>query len=95
MLADVGPVRPAVRLRPPVAAPAEEPARRVIIRDLSDTETLTAVQGQVENLTRGLPDIQIDELPLPMQQHTIGVPRRWTRLLRMIAQTVAYYQEHH
>lgn len=53
------------------------------------------MQGQVENLTRGLPDVQIDELPLPMQQHTIGVPRRWTRLLRMIAHTVAYYQEHH
>lgn len=61
MLADVGHVRPAVRLRPPVAAPAEEPARRAIIRDLGDTETLTAVQGQVENLTCGLPDVQIDE----------------------------------
>ena len=95
MLADVGPVRPAFRLRPPVTVPAEEPARRVIIRDLSDTETLTAVQGQVENLTRGLPDVQVDELPLPMQQHTIGVPRRWTRLLCMIAHTVAYYEEHH
>ena len=94
-LADVGPVRPAFRPRPPVTVPAEEPARRVIIRDLSDTETLTAVQGQVQNLTRGLLDVQIDELPLPMQQHTIGVPRRWTRLLRMIAHTVAYYQEHH
>ena len=95
MLADVGPVRPAVRLRPPVAAPAVEPARRVIIRDLSDTETLTAVQGQVENLTRGLPDVQIDELPLQLQRHTTGVPRRWTRLLRMIAQAVTCYHEHH
>ena len=76
MLADVGPVRPAFRPRPPVTVPAEEPARRVIIRDLSDTETLTAVQGQVENLTRGLPDVQVDELPLLMQQHTIGVPTR-------------------
>ena len=94
-LADVGPVHPTFRPRPPVTVPTEEPAWRVIIYDLSDTETLTAMQGQVENLTRGLPDVQIDELPLPMQQHTIGVPRRWTRLLRMIAHTVAYYQEHH
>ena len=53
------------------------------------------MQEQVEILTRGLPDVQIDELPLHMQHHTIGVPRRWTRLLRMIAQIVAYYHEHH
>ena len=95
VLADVGPVRPAVRLRPPVAAPAEEPVRRAIIHDLGDTETLTAVQEQVESLTLGIPDVRIDELPLQLQRHTTGVPRRWTRLLRMIAQTVAYYQEHH
>ena len=91
MHADIGPVRP----RSPAAAPAGEPARRVVIRDLDDTETLTAVQEQVESLTRGLPDVQIDELPLQMQRHTIGVPRRWTRLLRMIAQAVTYYHEHH
>ena len=95
MHADIGPVRPAVRPRLPAAAPAGEPARRVVIRDLDDTKTLTAVQEQVESLTRGLPDVQIDELPLQMQRHTIGVPRRWTRLLRMIAQVVTYYHEHH
>ena len=95
MHADVGPIRPAVRPRVPAAVPTGEATGRAILHDLDLAETLTAVQGQVENLTRGLPDVQIDELPLPMQQHTIGVPRRWTRLLRMIAQTVAYYQEHH
>ena len=95
MRADIGPVRPAVRPRSPAAAPAGELARRVVIRDLDDTETLTAVQEQVESLTRGLPDVQIDELPLQLQRHTIGVPRRWTRLLRMIAQTVTYFHEHH
>ena len=95
MHADVGPVRPVARPRSLVAAPAEEPARRVVIRDLGDTEILAAVQEQVESLTRGLPDVQIDELPLQLQRHTIGVPRRWTRLLRMIAQTVTYFHEHH
>ena len=85
MHADVGLVRPAARPRSPAAAPASEPARRVVIRDLGDTEILAAVQEQVESLTRGLPDVQIDELPLQLQRHTIGVPRRWTRLLRMIA----------
>ena len=95
MHADIGPVRPAAHPRSLAAAPAGEPARRVVIRDLDDTETLTAVQEQVESLTRGLPDVQIDELPLQMQRHTIGVPRRWTRLLRMIAQAVTCYHEHH
>ena len=95
MHADIGPVRPAVRPRSLVAAPVVEPARRVVIRDLGDTEILAAVQEQVESLTRGLPDVQIDELPLQLQRHTIGVPRRWTRLLRMIAQTVTYFHEHH
>ena len=95
MHADIGPVRPAVHPRSPAAVPAGEPARRVVIRDLDDTETLTAVQEQVESLTRGLPDVQIDELPLQLQRHTIGVPRRWTRLLRMITQTVTYFHEHH
>ena len=95
MHADVGPVRPVARPGSPVAAPAAEPARRVVIRDLGDTEILAAVQEQVESLTRGLPDVQIDELPLQLQRHTIGVPRRWTRLLRMIAQTVTYFHEHH
>ena len=95
MHADVGPVRPAARPQSPAAVPAAEPARRVVIRDLGDTEILAAVQEQVESLTRGLPDVQIDELPLQLQWHTIGMPRRWTRLLRMIAQAVTCYHEHH
>ena len=95
MHADVGPFCPVARPRSPVAAPVAEPARRVVIRDLGDTEILAAVQEQVESLTRGLPDVQIDELPLQLQRHTIGVPRRWTHLLRMIAQTVTYFHEHH
>ena len=95
MHAYVGPVRPAVRPRAPVAAPAGETAGRVILRDLDVAETLTAVQEQVESLTLGIPDVRIDVLPLQLQRHTTGVPRQWTRLLRMIAQAVTYYHEHH
>ena len=95
MHADVGPLRPAVRPRAPAVAPAGETAGRVILRDLDVAETLTAVQEQVESLTLGIPDVRIDELPLQLQRHTTGVPRRWTRLLRMIAQAVTCYHEHH
>ena len=95
MHADVGPVRPAVRPRAPVATPAGEAPGRAILRDLDLAESLAAVQEQVESLTLGIPDVRIDEFPLQLQRHTTGVPRRWTRLLRMIAQAVTCYHEHH
>ena len=95
MHADVGPVHPVVRLRVPAAAVAGEAVERVIIRDLDVAETLTVVQEQFESLSLGIPDVRIDELPLQLQRHTTGVPRRWTRLLRMIAQAVTCYHEHH
>ena len=95
MHADVGPVLPAVCPRASVAAPAGEPAGRVILHDLDVAETLTAVQEQVESLTLGIPDVWIDELPLQLRRHTTGVPRRWTHLLCMIAQAVTCYHEHH
>ena len=79
----------------PAVAPAGEAAGRVILRDLDVAETITAVQEQVESLTLGIPDVRIDELPLQLQWHTTGVPRRWTRLLRMIAHAVTCYHKHH
>ena len=95
MHADVGPVCPAVRPRVPAAAPAGEAPGRAILHDLDLAETLTAMQEHVEGLTLGIQDVRIDELPLRLQRHTVGVPRRWSRLLRMIAQAVACYHEHH
>ena len=41
--ADVGPVRPVVRVRVPVAAPAGEAVGRAILRDLDVAETLSAL----------------------------------------------------
>ena len=81
---DVGPVRPAVRRRDPAAAPAGEAVGRAILRDLDVVETLSELKDQIEGLTLGIPDVRPDELPLWLQQHTTGVPSRWTRLLRMI-----------
>ena len=93
--ADVGPVQPVVRLRVPATAPTGEVVGRAILRDLDVGETLTALQDQVKGLTLSVPDVRTDELPLRLQRHTTGVPRRWTRLLRMIAQAVTYYHEHY
>ncbi|CAA3004317.1 Hypothetical predicted protein [Olea europaea subsp. europaea] len=93
--ADVGPVRPVARPRVPDVVPTGEAAGRAILRDLNEAETISALQDQIEGLTLGIPDVRIDELPLMLQRHTTGVPRRWTRLLRMIAQAVTCYHEHH
>jgi len=94
-LADVGPVQPVARPRVPAAAPAGESVGRAILRDLNVAETLSALQDQIEGLTLCIPDVRTDELPLMLQRHTTGVPSRWTRLLRMIAQAVTCYHEHH
>jgi len=83
--ADVGLVWLVVHLRVPAAAPAGEAVGRAILRDLDVAETLLALQDQVKGLILGITDVSTDELPLRLQQHTTGVPSRWTRLLRMIA----------
>ena len=69
----------------PPATPAGEAVGRAILRDLDVVETLSALQDQVEGVTLGILGMSTDELPLRLQRHTIGVPSRWTRLLRMIA----------
>ena len=79
----------------PAAAPAGEAVGRAILRDLDVAETLAALQEHVEGLTLGIPDVRTDELPLRLQRHTTGVPRQWNWLLRMIAQAVTCYHEHH
>lgn len=93
--ADIGLVRPAVRLRAPAAAPTREAVGRAILRDVDVAETLSALQDQVEGLTLGILVVRTDELLLRLQRHTIGMPSRWTRLLRMIAQVVTCYHQHH
>ena len=79
----------------PVAVPAGEAVGRAILRDFNVAETLSTLQDQIEGLTLGIPDVRTDELPLMLQRHTTSVPSRWTRLLRMIAQVVTCYHEHH
>ena len=60
----------------PAVAPVGEAVGRAILRDLDVAETLTTLQEQVEGLTLGIPDVRTDELPLRLQRHTTGVPRR-------------------
>ena len=88
-------MRPAVQLRVAAVIPAREAIGRVVLRNLDVAETLAVLQDQIEGLTLGIQDVRIDKLPMRSQRHTIGVPSRWTRLLRMIAQAVTCYHQHH
>lgn len=73
MYIDIGPIQPMEGLRD-VAGPAQRPIGRAILRDLDLVETLAELQKHIEGLTLGIPDIQIEELPMQLQRHTISVP---------------------
>ena len=75
--------------------PAERAVERAVLQDLDMAETLTELQQHIEGLTFGIPDCRIEELPMRLKQHTIGVPNRWMWLLRRIARSIACYHEHH
>ena len=68
---------------------------RAVLQDLDLIETLTKLLDHIEGLTLGIPNVRIEELLMRLQHHTIGVPSHWMRLLRMIAQAMTYYHEHH
>lgn len=53
---------------------AERAIRRVVLQDLDMVETLAKFQQHIQGLTFRIPDYQIEELPMRMQRHTIGVP---------------------
>ena len=88
-------MQPVVRPRVASSVPVGEVVGRAILHDPDVAETLAVLQDQIKGLTLGIQDVRTDELPLRLQCHTIGVPSRWTRLLRMIAQVVTCYHQHH
>lgn len=94
MYANVGTIRPVVHAQK-AGEPTKSTVGRAILQDLDLAQTLAEFQQHVEGLTLGILDVQIEDLPMRLQCHTIGVPSRWMRLLRMIAQAVTCYHENH
>lgn len=64
---------------------AQRPIGRVVLQDLDLAETLAELQDHIEGLTLGILDVWIEEFPMRLQHHTIGVLSHWMRLLCMIA----------
>ena len=69
--------------------PAERAIGRAVLQDLDMAETLGELQEHIEGLTFRILDYWIEELPIQLQHHTIGVPNHWVRLLRRIARSIA------
>jgi hypothetical protein len=100
--ADVGPVRPANfarnrrRPRPEAAAAA---ARGVAVAGNPPAGEAERALRQIEQnfteLTRTVPMIEIEDMPIPMQRHMVGLPRTWVRLFRRLGRAVHEYNRAH
>ena len=101
-LVDVGPVQPANfarnrrRPRPEAAAAA---ARGVAVAGNPPAGEAERALRQIEQnfteLTRTVPMIEIEDMPIPMQRYMVGLPRTWVRLFRCLAQGVHDYNRSH
>jgi hypothetical protein len=87
----MGPVRPANfarnrrRPRPEAAAAA---ARGVAVAGNPPAGEAERALRQIEQnfteLTRTVPMIEIEDMPIPMQRHMVGLPQTWVRLFRRL-----------
>ena len=44
-------------------------------------------------MTQGVPTIQIEWIPIVMQEFVVGIPPTWIHLLRRVARAVLFYRE--
>ena len=95
MYENVGQFQPMGALEHGADEPAERVVGRVVLQDLDMAETLFELRQHIEGLNFGISDSRIEELPMRLQCHTIGVPNHWMWLLRRIARSIACYHEHH
>ena len=62
--------------------------------DDDDTQVLHELSRNLEGLSMGIPPLPMREVPVRLQQHTVGVPERYLVPLRRIARAVVCYYEH-
>ena len=58
-------------------------------------EEIIDLEENLQHLTMGIPSMTTDDVPRHYQCHTVGVSRRFSRLLHRVAQAIACYHEHH
>ena len=85
--ADVGAARPGG------ASPLD---RRAGARFMPQGDDITReLEENLERLALDIPYADIDDLPTRYQGSTVGVPGRFSRLLRRVVRAVMCYHEHH
>jgi hypothetical protein len=102
LYADVGPVRPANfarnrrRPRPEAAAAAAGGVAVAGNPPAGQAErALRQIEQNFTELTRTVPMIEIEDMPIPMQRHMVGLPRTWVRLFRRLGRAVHEYNRAH
>jgi hypothetical protein len=56
---------------------------------------LRQIEQNFTELTRTVPMIDIEDMPIPMQRYMVGLPRTWVRLFRRLGQVVHDYNRAH
>jgi hypothetical protein len=100
--ADVGPVRPANfarNRRCPRLEAAAAAARGVAVAGNPPAgqaeRDLRQIEQNFTELTRTVPMIEIEDMPIPMQGYMVGLPRTWVRLFRRLGRDVRDYNRAH
>ena len=100
--ADVGPVRPANFARnrhrpwPEAAAVAAGGVAVAGNPPAGQAErALRQIEQNFTELTRTVPMIEIEDMPIPMQGYMVGLPRTWVRLFRHLGRAVHDYNRAH
>jgi hypothetical protein len=55
---------------------------------------LQEVERNLQGLTMGIPPLRRGDVPLHLQQHTVGVPENINSLLRHVVHVVVCYSQH-
>ena len=53
--------------------------------------TLHTVQRHLVRLTHRVPMAAVEDLPIEMQRHVVGMPRDWVRTFKRVANAVVAY----
>ena len=68
----------------------------MFVRLVEEVKYDTMIMTLEENttlLTHDIPTLQMDRIPIEMQEHVVEVPSAWIRLLRKLVRCVICYRE--
>ena len=58
-----------------------------------DDVMLPVVEGKLARITQDVPTLRMERIPIAMQEHVVGVPLSWLRLLRRVTRVLLGYKE--